>query len=99
MTKAELRKDIEQILEIHSLWVIKNVEHGIYLPLPSPQATQKLLQKIDTYVDYVIGFEPTYMLTSRNANDPKISTQIDARVKLRAEQHQRASVDRGGKQE
>ena len=40
MTKTNDKLD--EILEQFARWTIQNVEHGIYIPLPSPEATQAI---------------------------------------------------------
>lgn len=37
--------ELDRILDNFSLWVIKNVEHGIYIPLPSPEAKAQILSR------------------------------------------------------
>lgn len=37
-------KTADQILEDYAKWTIKNVEHGIYIPLPSPEASRQLFE-------------------------------------------------------
>ena len=41
---------LEEILERFAEWTIKNVEHGIYIPLPSPETKQALQSYIDTKI-------------------------------------------------
>ena len=52
--------DILAILEQYAKLIIENVEHGIYIPLPSPRAEQAI-------TDYYLGLLPE----KKESSDPK----------------------------
>jgi hypothetical protein len=39
--------EIEKILDLFAKWTINNVEHGIYIPLPSPETHQAITTMIN----------------------------------------------------
>lgn len=43
MTSKPTTKKLDEILDSYAAWTIKNVEHGIYIPLQSPEAKVALL--------------------------------------------------------
>jgi hypothetical protein len=45
--QPDITRTIEEILDEFAKWTINNVEHGIYIPLPSPEAVQKLVTLVN----------------------------------------------------
>lgn len=39
--------DLDKLLEKHYLWAVQNVEHGIYIALPSPETKSAIQHLID----------------------------------------------------
>lgn len=71
---------IDEVLDTFAKWTIQNVEHGIYVPLPSPEAKQQLYQLI---LDEVIGEDDDIL---RRPTFEKAQDEIRIRDNLRAEQ-------------
>lgn len=82
MTKQEYQKRLDEILTKFAEWTIKNVEHGIYIPLPSPKA----LQAICLLNEEAIGADEEYPTSHANMVMLKMEGQyVRKRNKLRQE--------------
>jgi len=53
--QPDITRTIEEILDEFAKWTINNVEHGIYIPLPSPEAVQKLVTLVNEARQVVIN--------------------------------------------
>jgi len=51
MTKT---KTLDEILDKFATWTIQNVEHGIYIPLPSPETEQAILEAVNEIIGNTI---------------------------------------------
>lgn len=79
---------LDEIIERHDLWVIGNVEHGIFIPLPHPETKQKVKALIKELVNTVVGGDsfimPMRSMRTRNTAFKKYATKyFNTRIKER----------------
>jgi len=51
---------LQERLDKFAQWTTNNVEHGIYIPLPSPETTQAIEKDLLYLIDSQFGHTKTY---------------------------------------